>query len=222
MSALWTLNRGTDRLCGVVVAGPGAPGPAAAAPSPAGPPFRFLRRGPVVTDQHRLQVSARSRPGPACTARGWGGTGQGLSVLHEPRPFVEYTRPSFRSTPPSCSTRRAPPGWPSVPLRRRDQASPFSGKTTSDSHARATHPAGVSDTLTPEPLRSHETTPHRRCAVSSRSVVKHGRRPQSVTTGCHSRLRGQTCLEPIHESLKEGTVVEVSRSLRLIRRSREP
>ena len=40
----------------------------------------------------------------APTARGWGCTGQGLSVLHEIRTFVEYTRMSASSPRPSCST----------------------------------------------------------------------------------------------------------------------
>ena len=39
------------------------------------------------------------------TARGWGCTGQGLSILYETPTFVEYTHLSASSTPPSCSTR---------------------------------------------------------------------------------------------------------------------
>ena len=46
----------------------------------------------------------------ARTARRWGCTGQGLSVLHEPRTFVEYPRMSASGTPPSCSSR--PEGAP--------------------------------------------------------------------------------------------------------------
>ena len=38
-----------------------------------------------------------------------------------------------------------------------DQGSPFSDKTFGDSHARATRSARVSDVMTPEVLRSHET-----------------------------------------------------------------
>jgi len=39
------------------------------------------------------------------TARGWGCTGQGLSILHETPTFVEYTNLSASSTQTSCSTR---------------------------------------------------------------------------------------------------------------------
>ena len=49
--------------------------------------------------------SGPSRPTP----RGWGSTGQRLCVLHEPPAYVEYPRPSFSSSQPSCSTRQAPP-----------------------------------------------------------------------------------------------------------------
>ena len=38
------------------------------------------------------------------TARGWGCTGQGVSVLHEIWTFVEYTRMLASGTRPSCST----------------------------------------------------------------------------------------------------------------------
>ena len=44
----------------------------------------------------------------SATARGWGCTGQGLSVLHETPTPVEYTRMSANSAPPSCSTDRFP------------------------------------------------------------------------------------------------------------------
>ena len=49
-------------------------------------------------------------PFRSATARGWGCTGQGLSVLHETPTFVECPHLSASSTPPSCSTRPAPPG----------------------------------------------------------------------------------------------------------------
>ena len=88
----------------------------------------------------------------SATARGRGGTDQGLSVLHEIRTFVEYTHLSASSTPPSCSTRRAPPEQPSTPLRRRDQSHPLSHKTSGDSHPR--QPTSVSDVMASEALRS--------------------------------------------------------------------
>ena len=43
------------------------------------------------------------------TPRGWGSTGQGLCILHEPPTYVEYPRPSFSGSRPSFSTRQAPP-----------------------------------------------------------------------------------------------------------------
>ena len=82
-------------------------------------------------------------------AQGSGDTGQGLSVLHETPTPVEYTHLSVSSTQTSCSTRPAPPQQPSAPLRRRAQATPAPG---------AAHPTGVSEVMTPETLRSHETT----------------------------------------------------------------
>ena len=109
------------------------------------------------SDAVRCRRLPRCRTEGACTARGWGCTGQGLSVLHEPRTFVEYTRLSASGTPPSCSTRWVTPGRLCAPLQRRDQGSPFSDKTSGDSHARATRSARVSDVMTPEVLRSHET-----------------------------------------------------------------
>ena len=154
MSALWTLSRGIDRLCGVLLAGLGTPGRGSAVPWPAGPPFRFLCRGSEVMVQHRLRVSARSRPGPACTARGWGGTGQGLCVLHEPWPFVEYTRPSFSSTPPSCSTRRTSP---------EHQARPLSGTTTGYSLPQTARPPLPQMPRAPQPSQSMR--PRRRSAL---------------------------------------------------------
>lgn len=48
----------------------------------------------------------------SATARGWGGTDQGLSVLHATWTLVEYTHLSASSTPPLCST--AGP-WPMAP-----------------------------------------------------------------------------------------------------------
>lgn len=48
----------------------------------------------------------------SATARGWGGTDQGLSVLHATWTLVKYTHLSASSTPPLCST--AGP-WPMAP-----------------------------------------------------------------------------------------------------------
>ena len=49
-------------------------------------------------------------PFRSATARGWGCTDQGLSILHETPTFVECPHLPASSTPPSCSTRPAPPG----------------------------------------------------------------------------------------------------------------
>ena len=42
------------------------------------------------------------------TPRGWGSTGQGSCVLHEPTTHVEYPHPFSSSTRPSCSRRPDP------------------------------------------------------------------------------------------------------------------
>ena len=118
------------------------------------PSLRFLCRGAEAMVQRRLQVPAHSRPGPACTARGWGGTGQGLCVLHEPWPFVEYTRPSFSSTPPSCSTRRTSP---------EHQARPLSGTTTGYSLPQTARPPLPQMPRAPQPSQSMR--PRRRSAL---------------------------------------------------------
>ena len=39
------------------------------------------------------------------TPRGWGSTGQGSCILHEPTTHVEYPHPFSSSTQPSCSRR---------------------------------------------------------------------------------------------------------------------
>jgi len=60
----------------------------------------------------------RPVPGPAphpapsrSTPRGSGSTGRRLCVLHEGPTYLQYSRPSSSSTPPSCSTRRTPPKY---------------------------------------------------------------------------------------------------------------
>mgnify|MGYP007076351495 CR=1 FL=1 len=51
----------------------------------------------------------------SATARGPGCTGQGLCILHETPPTVEYTHIPASSTHTSCSTRQVPPERPSPP-----------------------------------------------------------------------------------------------------------
>ena len=72
-------------------------------------PCSALDRGLEVVVRRRL------RPGPlraAPTPRGAGSTGQGLCVLHEGPPYLEYPHPSSSSTRASCIAtrrRRTPP-----------------------------------------------------------------------------------------------------------------
>ena len=54
-------------------------------------------------------------------ARGWGSTGRGLCVLHEPPTPMEYTRRSCSGTPPSWSGRWAEGGIESVVSWRRSR-----------------------------------------------------------------------------------------------------
>jgi len=83
MSALWTPSRGTDRLCGVVVAEPDSH-PGVGCTFPCTGAFRLVYRGPEVMVQRQLRPQpppAPSRPTP----QGRSGTGQGLCVLYDPR-----------------------------------------------------------------------------------------------------------------------------------------
>ena len=92
------------------------------------------------------------RPAP----RGSGSTGQGLYVLHESPTYVEYPRPSSSSTPPSCSaSRRRIPTTPEATTLTGPAPPP--GRSSS-SPIWQTHPTDVSDVMTSETLRSHETT----------------------------------------------------------------
>ena len=103
MSSVWAPGRSRNRVRGLCSGserlGPGCP-LLASVQGPAG-----------ALVQCRLgREFSSGRP----TARGWGCTGQGLCVLHEPRTFVEYTRLSASSTRGSCSARQAPPQRPSA------------------------------------------------------------------------------------------------------------
>ena len=106
----------------------------------------------------------------AGTARGWGCTGQGLSVLHETPTFVECPHLSASSTPPSCSTRPAPPARLCTPLRQRDQA----------------HPIGQDDRRLPPPGGPPRPCPRCHEALrgsGSRAVGTRMQDRQSPTTG---------------------------------------
>ena len=78
---------------------------------------RFDPTGPCSAPDRGLEVVVRRRlrPGPlraAPTPRGAGSTGQGLCVLHEGPPYLEYPHPSSSSTRASCIAtrrRRTPP-----------------------------------------------------------------------------------------------------------------
>ena len=105
----------------------------------------------------------RFRPGPfrPATARRWGCTGQGLSVLHETPTPVEYTRMLASSIPPSCSTRRAP--------------------TTANKRAPSATRSSDTGTRTPHPcLRSHETTRRPRPSWSTPDCRPTAPRPRGV------------------------------------------
>ena len=60
---------------------------------------------PELLSPHRTVSTPLAARAPlrSATARGWGCTGQGLSVLHETPTPVEYTRMPASSAPPSCS-----------------------------------------------------------------------------------------------------------------------
>ena len=81
---------------------------------------RFDTTGPCSAPDRGLEVVVRRRlrPGPlraAPTPRGSGCTGQGLCVLHEGPPYLEYPHPSSSSTRASriaTRRRRTPPDLP--------------------------------------------------------------------------------------------------------------
>ena len=104
MSALWTLGRLRDRLCGDTVAGLGSLIQGAASLFPSWP-WLLLRCPKVVFSVGSGPSPALSRSSP----RGSGSTGQGLCALHEDPTYLECTRPSSSGPRPSCSTGQAPP-----------------------------------------------------------------------------------------------------------------
>ena len=137
MSALWTPGRaGTSP--GFLVAQPGA--------SVTGPPPARCLRG-----VRRSWFDAGSAPSRS-TPRGSGSTDHGLCVLHEGPTYPQYPQPSSSSTPPSCSASRRHRQPPQSPGR------PPPTSRSSSSPIRQTHPTSVSDVMTSETLRSHETT----------------------------------------------------------------
>ena len=83
-------------------------------------------------------------PFRSATARGWGCTDQGLSILHETPTFVECPHLPASSTPPSCSMRWVLPERPSTPLRRRDQR-PQHHRVSTDSSSGTRHSDGCED-----------------------------------------------------------------------------
>lgn len=105
MSALWTLGCLRRRLSGVLAAQPDALTPGSTPLAPA----RLL------IGAWRLWSDVGSGPGlvrAAPTPRGSGCTGQGLCVLHEGPPYLEYPHPSSSSNRASCIAtrrRRTPP-----------------------------------------------------------------------------------------------------------------
>ena len=85
------------QAAGVIESGAGA---AVFAALPRLAPVLLLDWGQVALTHHRLRpTSASGWP----TERGWGCTGQGLCMLHEPPHLMEYTRPLPSSARPSCS-----------------------------------------------------------------------------------------------------------------------
>ena len=71
------------------------------------PEVLIAGHAPLEACQHQLGGNEQEDDGVVAsgTARRWGCTVQGLSILHETPTFVEYTHLSASSTPPSCSTR---------------------------------------------------------------------------------------------------------------------
>ena len=134
MSALWTLGCWRDRLRGVV--GRGRPRRPASRSylMPRVRGFRVRTRGLPYEREALAQWGSLEamvqRPAPdpdpfpprvdQC-ARGWGSTGRGLCVLHEPPTPMEYTRRSCSGTPPSWSGRWAEGGIESVVSWRRSR-----------------------------------------------------------------------------------------------------
>ena len=111
--------------------------------------------GPRRNESGVLGGTARRLPrvGPSrSTPRGSGSTGQWLCVLHEGPTYPQYPQPSSSSTPPSCSASRRHRQPPQSPGR------PPPTSRSSSSPIRQTHPTSVSDVMTSETLRSHETT----------------------------------------------------------------
>ena len=108
MSALRTLDCLQHRLSGVLAAQPDALTPGSTPLAPA----RLL------IGAWRLWSDVGSGPGlvrAAPTPRGSGCTGQGLCVLHEGPPYLEYPHPSSSSTRASriaTRRRRTPPDLP--------------------------------------------------------------------------------------------------------------
>ena len=98
MSAVWTPGRSRARVRGPC-GGSEHPGPGCPLLAPVQGPA-----GALVQRRLRREFSS-GRP----AARGWGATGQGLSVLHEPPHLMEYPRILPSSPRPSCSTRQGPP-----------------------------------------------------------------------------------------------------------------
>ena len=157
MSALWTPNRGTDRLCGVMTAEPGTLTPGPAVFSPAG-----------------------HRPAPA----------------QEPGDHGSTPAPAPAPSPlsrPTCT--RLGLSWSGVVRTARSPGKP---------------PIGVSDVMTSETLRSHETTqkpgpswsapdcrpvaPHPRAVRAQRHHSDHTRPFGDATNRVPSATRSSTPL----------------------------
>ena len=119
----------------------------------------------------------------SATARGPGCTGQGLCILHETPPTVEYTHIPASSTHTSCSTRQVPPERPSPPLPVTRSSAPG---------AQASQPTGGSDAMTPDPLRNHEITRSRASSLGLTSPRPRARLQPRAPRPCrqlHERSR---------------------------------
>ena len=155
MSAPWTLSRGTDRLCGVVVAGPGAPGRGSAVPWPAGPPPCGSCAG---ARRPWFNAGSRFRLTPA----------PGRPVLHEGGVALARGCPYCTSPGPSWSTPDPPSVAPhprAVHAERRQshQARPLSGTTTGYSLPQTARPPLPQMPRAPKPSQSMR--PRRRSAL---------------------------------------------------------
>ena len=142
---------------GVLAAWPGASVTGPAAPLP----DRRLRRVPVVMVGCRFRFESRSESAQ-------------VGLLHEGRDLLAKGCAYCTKAPPTRSTPNPPPVAPHLrAVHPDDDGSPSPAGRSSTSPTRQTQPTSVSDVMTSETLRSHETT---QCAggTTTRFYVRPG------------------------------------------------